>query len=78
MSQALHYIVNTLVTLYQIVLLLRLLMQLTRADFRNPLARGIVQLTDPLILPLRRVLPPVRRVDSASVVAILLVSVAKV
>lgn len=78
MSQALHYIVNTLVTLYQIVLLVRLLMQLTRADFRNPVARGIVQLTDPLILPLRRVLPSVRRVDSASVVAILLVSVAKV
>lgn len=76
--QALHYIVSTLVGLYQIVLLLRLLMQLTRADFRNPLARAIVQLTDPLILPLRRVLPPVRRIDSASVIAILLVAIAKI
>ena len=76
--QALYYIVNTLVGLYQIVLLLRLLMQLTRADFRNPVARAVVQLTDPLILPLRRVVPPLRQVDSASVVAILLVSLAKV
>ncbi|MEO6080002.1 MAG: YggT family protein [Steroidobacteraceae bacterium] len=78
MLRALHFVVDQLVTLYQGVLLLRLLMQLTRADFRNPFARGIVQLTDPLILPLRRMLPSVRHVDSASVVAILLVSVAKV
>jgi YggT family protein len=76
--RALYYIVDTLVGLYQIVLLLRLLMQLTRADFRNPVGRAIVQLTDPLILPLRRVLPPVQRVDSASVVAILIVAIAKV
>jgi YggT family protein len=76
--RALYYIVDTLVGLYQIVLLVRLLMQLTRADFRNPVGRAIVQLTDPLIMPLRRVLPPVRRVDSASVVAILMVAVAKV
>jgi YggT family protein len=68
--QALHFIFDTLATLYQAVLLLRLLMQLTRADFRNPIARGIVQLTDPLIRPLRRVLPPIRRIDTASVVAI--------
>jgi YggT family protein len=76
--RAIYYIVDTLVGLYQVVLLFRLLMQLTRADFRNPVARAIVQLTDPLILPLRRVLPPLRRIDSASVVAILLVAVAKV
>jgi YggT family protein len=76
--RALYYIVDTLVGLYQIVLLLRLLMQLTRADFRNPVGRAIVQLTDPLILPLRRVLPSVRRVDSASVIAILMVALAKV
>lgn len=78
MTRALYYIIDTLVGLYQVVLLLRLLMQLTRADFRNTVARAIVQLTDPLILPLRRVLPPIRRVDSASVAAILVVAIAKV
>jgi YggT family protein len=76
--RALYFIIDTLIGLYQLVLLLRLLMQLTRADFRNPVARAIVQLTDPLILPLRRVLPPLRRIDSASVVAILLVALFKV
>ncbi len=75
--QALYYILDTLATLYEAVLLLRLLMQLTRADFRNPIARGIVQLSDPLIRPLRRVLPPLRRVDTASVVAVLLFAALK-
>lgn len=50
--------------------LLRLLLQLVRADFRNPLAQAVVKLTNPVILPLRRVLPSVGRVDTASVVAL--------
>lgn len=76
--QAIYYIVEKLILLFQVVLLLRLLMQLTRADFRNPIGRGIVQVTDPLVRPLRRVLPPVGKTDSASVVAILIVAAAKV
>jgi YggT family protein len=75
---AIHFVVTSLLWLYQVVLLLRLLMQWVRADFRNPLARAIVQLTDPLILPLRKILPPIRRIDTASVVAILAVTAVKV
>ncbi len=75
---ALIFLIDTLAGLYLMVLLLRLLLQLVRADFRNPLARGIVQLSNPLILPLRRVLPAARQVDSASVVAVLAVLAAKV
>jgi len=67
---ALIFIVDTLFSLYLVVLLLRLLLQWTRADFRNPLARSLLQLTNPLIVPLRRVLPPAGPLDSASVVAI--------
>jgi YggT family protein len=68
---ALVFLVDTLIGLYLFVLLLRLLLQLVRADFRNPIARGIVQLSNPLILPLRRVLPAAGRVDSASVAAVI-------
>jgi YggT family protein len=78
MRSALYFIVEILVSLYQIVLLLRLLMQLTRADFRNPVARAIVKLTDGVILPLRRLLPPLRLIDTASVAAILVVTIAKI
>jgi YggT family protein len=76
--QAIYFIVDTLIGLFQVVLLLRLLMQLTRADFRNPIGRGIVQITDPLVRPLRRLLPPVGKTDSASIVAVIIVAAAKI
>jgi YggT family protein len=76
--QALLFLVETLLGFYQLVLLLRLLLQFARADFRNPIARAIVRLTNPVIVPLRRVLPPAGRIDSASVVAILAASIVKV
>lgn len=74
---ALIYVVDTLIGLYLLVLLLRLLLQWSRADFRNPIARAIVQVTNPVIMPLRRLLPPIGRVDTASVVAVIVVASAK-
>ena len=68
------YIIAALLQLALFVVLARLLLQLTRADFRNPLAQAIVQLTNPLIVPLRRVLPPIGKLDTASVLAVLLVA----
>lgn len=75
---ALIYIVETLLSLVYFVFLLRLLLQLVRADFRNPLSQAIVKLTNPLIMPLRRVLPPAGKLDTASNVAVLLVALAEV
>ena len=75
---ALIFIVDTLLSLALYVVLARLLLQWTRADFRNPIAQAVVRLTNPLILPLRRVLPPVGKVDTASVVAVILVTIIKV
>jgi YggT family protein len=75
---AIVYIVETLLSLALFVVLARLLLQLTRADFRNPICQAIVQLTNPLIVPLRRVLPPIGKVDTASVVAVLLVAAVEV
>jgi YggT family protein len=75
---ALVFIVETLMSLALIVVLVRLLLQLSRADFRNPVAQAVVKLTNPLVLPLRRVLPPVGKVDTASVAAVLLIATLKV
>jgi YggT family protein len=75
---ALIFIVRTLLSLALFVVLARLLLQWARADFRNPIAQAIVRLTNPLILPLRRILPPVGKVDTASVVAVVLVVIIKV
>jgi YggT family protein len=53
-------------------------MQLTRADFRNPVANAVLIVTNPLVMPLRKILPPVGKVDSASVLAIIIVAAATV
>ena len=73
---ALLYIVNTLVMLLVIAFLLRLLLPLVRADLRNPFGDAVLRLTNPLVLPLRKLLPPVRSFDVASLVALLLVQFA--
>src|ERR1700756_128684 len=71
---AIVFIVDTLLSLALFVVLARLLLQWTRADFRNPICQAVVRLTNPLVIPLRRVLPPIGKVDTASVVALLLVA----
>jgi YggT family protein len=57
--------------------LLRLYMQYQRVPFGNPVGRFVFALTDWLILPLRRILPAVGRVDTASLVAVYLVELAQ-
>lgn len=71
---ALYYLVDTLLTLYLYVLILRFAMQLVRADFRNPIAHAVLLATNPIIMPLRKIFPPVGKVDSASVLAIIVVA----
>ena len=71
---ALIFIVQTLLSLTVFIFLLRLLLQWSRADFRNQVAQAVVRITNPVILPLRRVLPPVGKLDTASAVAVLAVA----
>jgi YggT family protein len=75
--QALLFLVNTLLTLVVVAFLLRVLMPLVRADFRNPFGAAILKLTNPLVLPLRRLMRPGRRLDPASLVALLIVQFIK-
>jgi len=63
------FVLRTLGELASGLFLLRALLQVVRTDFRNPLAQAIVRLSNPVVRPLRRVLPPVGRLDSASFAA---------
>jgi len=67
-------IVGELLSLALFVVLMRLLLQLVRADFRNPICQAIVRLTNPLVIPLRRILPPIRKLDTATVVAVAIIA----
>ena len=69
---ALLFIFDFVTTLYVAVVILRLLLPLVRASFHNPLSRAVVQVTDPVVVPLRRILPGFRGIDWATVVFLLL------
>lgn len=68
MKPALIFVVSTFAQLYLLVMLLRFWLPWLNADFRNPIAQGILRLTSPLVIPVRRVVPPIGRLDTATVI----------
>lgn len=77
MHQVVLFLSETLFSLLLYVFLLRLMLQWARANFRNPVADAILRMTNWLIMPLRRALPPIGRLDTASVIAVFAVSLVK-
>ena len=73
MTQALYFICKTLTQLYLLLLLLRFWLPFFGADFRSPVTQGILRLTSPLIVPVRRFIPSVGRVDTATVLVALII-----
>jgi YggT family protein len=77
--ESLRFIVGTLLQVLLVtVFLLRVLLPLARAETRNQLSQAVIRMTNPLVLPLRKVLPPLGKVDTASIVALLIVQAAAV
>ena len=64
-------IVQVVFGLYILAVLLRFLFQLSRADFYNPISQFLVALTNPLLIPLRRIIPGLMGIDLASLVLLL-------
>lgn len=71
--EAIIYIIQTLGSLYLLIVLLRFILQLVRADFYNPLSQFIVKATQPLLTPLRRIIPGFAGLDLASLILAILV-----
>lgn len=76
LTVALGFLINTLFGLYMGAVLLRLLLARARADFSNPLAQLTVKATNPVLWPLRRLIPPVGAVDLASFVLLTMLAAA--
>ena len=71
LTEALIYVIQTLGQLYLLIALLRFILQLVRADFYNPLCQFTVKATQPLLAPLRRLIPSVAGIDLAGLVLVL-------
>lgn len=70
--QILMFLIQVFGSLYLSVILLRFLLQTARADFYNPISQMLVKLTNPVLIPLRRIIPGFWGIDVASIVFALL------
>lgn len=62
------FLIDTLFSLYILVIVLRFLLQWTRADFYNPISQFLVKVTHPPLKILRRYIPSVGKIDTSSIV----------
>ncbi|BDB22482.1 MULTISPECIES: YggT family protein [Pseudomonas] len=76
LNTAAVYVLQTLGSLYLLIVLMRFVLQLVRANFYNPLCQFIVKATQPLLKPLRRIIPSLFGLDMSSLVLAILVQLA--
>lgn len=71
-TNAAQFLIATLFGLYILAVMLRVLLQLVRADFFNPVSQFLVKVTNPPLRPLQRVIPDWRRLDVAALLLLIL------
>lgn len=67
MNNALIFLIDAFASLYLLILLLRFWLPVLRANFQNPVAQGVLRFTSPLVVPVRRFVPAIGRLDTATV-----------
>lgn len=67
-NEAGSFLIQTLFGLYILVIMLRFLLQWVKADFYNPLSQFVVKVTNPPLLPLRKIIPGLFNLDMAALV----------
>lgn len=71
------FLIQTAFDVYILIVMVRFLLQVVRADFYNPVSQFLVKATSPVLVPLRRVVPGMWGIDFASVVLMLVLQLAK-
>ncbi len=66
------FLIDSLFSLYILAVILRFLLQCVRADFYNPISQFLLKITHPPLKILRRYIPPIGKIDTASIVLALL------
>ncbi len=63
LTNALAFLLQTILGLLVLAFLVRFFLQLTRTSFQNPLAQTVISVTNFAVKPLRRILPSWRNID---------------
>ncbi len=74
-GNAFSFLVETILNLYLVALMLRVLLEAIRADWHNPLVQILIRVTEPLVGPLRRIIPNLGRISLAGIVLLYLLQV---
>ncbi len=75
MKDALIFLIDTFTRLYLLILLLRFWLPVVRANFRNPVAQGVLRYTSPAVVPVRRYIPAIGKLDTATVLVALIIQI---
>lgn len=73
LAQIATLVIQTLASLYLFFVVIRFLLQLARADFYNPISQAVVKVTNPTLIPLRKIIPGLFGIDIASIILAILV-----
>jgi len=77
-QNATSFLIQAILDFALYIVLLRFWMQWVRADFRNQFGQFIITVTNPVVIPLRKVLPSIRTIDTATIVLAFIISFIKV
>lgn len=66
MGDPIAFIIQYLLSAVSVLFLVRFILQATHADFFNPVSQAIVRYTDPVLNPLRKVIPTYKNLDLAA------------
>ena len=72
LANPLEFLITTLFSLYILVVMLRFILGAVRADFYNPVSQFLVRITNPLLVPMRKVIPSFRQYDTSALLLMLL------
>lgn len=70
-TNPLEFLISTLFSLYILAVMLRFLLGMVRADFYNPISQFLVKITNPLLVPLRKIIPGTGKIDVAAIILML-------
>jgi YggT family protein len=69
------YFISTLFFILQFAIIIRALMSWFNPSPENPIVRLVIEITEPVLAPLRRIVPKIGMIDITPIVAILLMNV---
>jgi YggT family protein len=72
LANPLEFLITTLFSLYILAVMLRFLLGAVRADFYNPISQFLVRITNPLLKPMRKVIPSIGKYDTSALLLMLL------